>query len=182
MSGAFSYRTLEVTEFGRVGEIDRTERIDTLFVQDGERLEPRTGDFSAAPWDPVGEGEHSVAAQRSELEHYVEEGAICIGAFEDDRLVGVGAVRFHVRENVAQLAYLHVTQGERGKGIGVALSAELERLAREAGDTSMVVSATPSENTVRFYLRRGFTPMAEPLPELYELEPDDIHMRKTGIG
>jgi hypothetical protein len=43
----------------------------------------------------------------------------------------------------------------------------------------MVVSATPSENTVRFYLARGFLPMAEPLAELFELEPDDVHMRKV---
>ncbi len=43
----------------------------------------------------------------------------------------------------------------------------------------MVVSATPSANTVRFYLNRGFAPMDEPLPELLELEPEDIHMRKS---
>jgi hypothetical protein len=42
----------------------------------------------------------------------------------------------------------------------------------------MVVSATPSLNTVRFYRRRGFEPMAEPLPELYELEPADVQMQK----
>jgi len=42
----------------------------------------------------------------------------------------------------------------------------------------MVVSATPSVNTVRFYLSRGFEPMAEPIPELHELEPEDIHMQK----
>ena len=43
----------------------------------------------------------------------------------------------------------------------------------------MVVSATPSLNTVRFYLHRGFEPWAEPLPELYEIfEPDDVHMQK----
>jgi len=40
-------------------------------------------------------------------------------------------------------------------------------------DAEMVVSATPSENTVRFYLGRGFRPMAQPLPELLEaLERD----------
>ncbi len=42
----------------------------------------------------------------------------------------------------------------------------------------MVVSATPSLNTVRFYLQRGFEPTAEPLPELYELEPEDVHLQK----
>ena len=56
---------------------------------------------------------------------------------------------------------------------------ELERLARDHGNTTMVVSATPAGNTVRFYLGRGFEPMAEPLPELHALEPEDVHMHKT---
>jgi GNAT superfamily N-acetyltransferase len=172
------YRPLQRDELGRVREIDRTEAIETLYVQEGVSLREVHGDFSAAPWDPVGSGEHSVAAQRAELERYAGCGAICIGAFDDDRLVGIGVVRFHIRPGLAQLAYLHVSHGSRGQGVGIALAAELERLARQAGDTAMVVSATPSENTVRFYLNRGFTPMAEPLPELYELEPEDVHLEK----
>jgi hypothetical protein len=31
---------------------------------------------------------------------------------------------------------------------------------------------------VRFYLGRGYEPMAEPLPELLEREPGDVHMQK----
>ena len=46
------------------------------------------------------------------------------------------------------------------------------------GDTGIVVTATPSGNTVRFYLGRGYRPMAQPLPELLELEPEDIHVSK----
>jgi hypothetical protein len=42
----------------------------------------------------------------------------------------------------------------------------------------MVVSATPSVNTVDFYRRRGYEPTAEPLPELFELEPEDVHLEK----
>jgi hypothetical protein len=30
---------------------------------------------------------------------------------------------------------------------------------------------------VRFYLGRGIQPMAEPLAELFELEPEDVHVR-----
>lgn len=176
---SLSYRRLDVDELALVGEIDRTESIDTLYVQEGASLREVRGEFSAPPWDPVGTGEHSVAAQRAELARYVEKGAVCIGAFDGDTLVGIGVVRFRVRVGVAQLAYLHVSHGARGRGVGVALTAELERLAREAGDTAMVVSATPSENTVRFYLNRGFAPMVDPLPELYELEPEDVHLEKT---
>ncbi len=42
----------------------------------------------------------------------------------------------------------------------------------------MVVSATPSANTVRFYMGCGFELMAHPLPELFDREPQDVHLRK----
>jgi hypothetical protein len=32
---------------------------------------------------------------------------------------------------------------------------------------------------VRFYLGLGFAPMAEPLAELFALEPEDVHLRKA---
>ena len=82
--------------------------------------------------------------------------------------MGIGIVRPHIRPVIAQFAFLYVSNGHRAQGIGRHLSEELERLARAGGDRTMVVSATPSLNTVRFYLRRGFEPTAEPLPELYE--------------
>jgi GNAT superfamily N-acetyltransferase len=74
--------------------------------------------------------------------------------------------------------FLHVSAPLRATGIGSRLSEQLEQIARAAGDSDMVVSATPSENTVRFYLGRGFQPMAHPLAELFELEPEDVHMHK----
>ena len=173
------YRRLERSELGRVDEIDRTERIDSVYVQHGTRLELVPGDFSASSWVTDGEGEHSVAGQRAALDRLVDAGAIALGAFDGGRLVGIGAVLPHLRPGISQLAYLHVSNGYRDRGVGGRLSDELERIARDAGDTSIVVSATPSLNTVHFYERRGFRPMAEPLPELYELEPDDVHMERA---
>ena len=173
-----AYRPLERCELSRVSEINRTERIETLYVQRGSALEAVAGDFSAPPWRSDGAGEHSVAYQVAECERYVDAGGAAIGAFEDDRLVGIGVVVPHIRPGVAQLAYMHVSDGHRGGGIGARLAAELERMARDAGDTAMVVSATPSENTVRFYCGRGYEPTATPLPELFELEPEDVHLVK----
>jgi GNAT superfamily N-acetyltransferase len=172
------YRVLEARELSRVGEIDRTERIELLYVQRGVELEAVEGDFSAPRWRAEGEGEHSVAHQVAECERYVDAGGTAIGAFAGERLVGIGIVVPHVRDGIAQLAFLHVSDGYRGEGIGRHLNGELERLALAAGDATMVVSATPSENTVRFYRGCGFEPTAAPLPELYELEPDDVHLEK----
>jgi GNAT superfamily N-acetyltransferase len=172
-------RRLARTELSRVGEIDRTEHIDLVYEQRGTELVDRPGSWSASAWDPDGHGEHSVEAQRHALEHYVEAGGIAFGAFMGGRLVGIGVVVPHLRPAVAQLAFLHVSQTLRAAGIGSRLSGELEQVARGAGDSAMVVSATPSANTVRFYLGRGYELMAHPLPELFEREPEDVHMRKV---
>ena len=173
------YRRLAEDELDLVRQIDRTEHIDALYTQHGTRLELRSGDFSASPWRLDGAGEHSVAAQVAAVREYVESGAVALGALDTDRLVGIALVKPNVRPGMAQLVYLHVSSGYRAEGIGGRLCDQLEVIAREAGDTSMVVSATPSLNTVRFYERHGFRPMAEPLPELLELEPEDVHMQKS---
>lgn len=127
-------RELTRSELARVGEIDRSERIDVLFEQRGTELVMGRGNLDAPAWDPQGLGEHS--------------------------------------------AYLHVSRSFRSTGIGSRLCADLESIARRAGDTCIVVTATPSENTVRFYLGRGYRPMAQPLAELFALEPEDIHMAR----
>jgi len=176
---AIEIRELALHELVLIREIDRAEQIDTLYVQHGTRLELRRGDWSAPPWDPSGEGEHSVAGQQAALDELVGGGATALGAFANARLVGIGVVVADLRPGVAQLAYLHVTSGHRTRGIGGLLSDALEGIAREAGATSIVVSATPSLNTVRFYRRRGYEPMAEPVPALLALEPEDIHMQKS---
>jgi GNAT superfamily N-acetyltransferase len=176
--GGISYRRLGAADLVQIGDINRSERIETVYVQYGARLEERGGDFSAPAWLSEGDGEHSVAYQRAECERHLAAGGMALGAFVDGRLVGIGVVTPHIRPGIAQLAYLHVSSEHRASGIGGHLSEELEWLAREQGDTMVVVSATPSLNTVRFYRRRGFEPMAEPLPELYELEPEDVHLEK----
>ncbi len=172
-------RDLARDELSRVGEIDRTERIDVLFEQRGTELVARSGTWNASAWDPGGEGEHSVEAKRQALARYDDAGGFARGAFSDGRLVGIGVVVSHIRPGIAQLAFLHVSQGFRSAGIGSRLSVDLELIASRTCDTQIVVTATPSENTVRFYLGRGYRPMLQPLAELYELEPDDIHLAKV---
>jgi GNAT superfamily N-acetyltransferase len=172
-------RHLACNEFSRVGEIDRTEHIDILFEQHGTELVSHRGTWSAPAWDPDGHGEHSVDAQHQALVRYADAGGIVLGAFFHERLVGIGVVVPHLRPAMAQLAYLHVSQEFRSTGIGSRLSVDLEQIAQRAGDTKIVVTATPSENTVRFYLGRGYRPMQQPVPDLFELEPEDIHMSKA---
>jgi hypothetical protein len=48
--------------------------------------------------------------------------------------------------------------------------------ARELGARRLYISATPSENTVRFYLRRGCRVTDDVDAALFALEPEDIHL------
>ena len=50
------------------------------------------------------------------------------------------------------------------------------RRARKLGAKKLYISATPSENTVNFYLHLGCVLAKEMDPELFELEPEDIHL------
>jgi GNAT superfamily N-acetyltransferase len=178
MTTSFEIHRLDRRSLTRVGEIDRTEHIEALYVQDRDCLIKHKGSWDASPWDRVGNGEHSVAARVSELNGYLDRGGIVLGALVDGHLIGIGVVIPRLRNDVAQLAFLHVSFPWRNTGVGSCLSTLLDNLAREAGASVIVVSATPTGNTINFYRHRGFTPMASPLEELATLEPDDIHMHK----
>jgi hypothetical protein len=85
-----AFRALGRHEVSRVAEIDRHERIEVLYEQHGTQLVERHGHWEAPGWDPEGTGEHSVAAKVREAEQYVDGGGVVVGAFADDRLVGIG--------------------------------------------------------------------------------------------
>jgi ribosomal protein S18 acetylase RimI-like enzyme len=84
--------------------------------------------------------------------------------------------RPHLTETMAQLVFLHVSHGYRRQGIATRLTAEGTQLARSDGAEQLYVSATPSKSAVGFYRSQGFRLVDKPHPELYALEPEDIHM------
>jgi predicted N-acetyltransferase YhbS len=75
-----------------------------------------------------------------------------------------------------QLKFLHVGRSHRGAGLGRRLFDLAVARARELGARRLYVSSTSSENTVRFYLRRGCRLTDEPDAHLFALEPEDIHL------
>jgi N-acetylglutamate synthase-like GNAT family acetyltransferase len=101
-----------------------------------------------------------------------------LGAFDGDRLVGIAAFRPLLTETMAQLAFLHVSNGYRRRGIAAHLFDQVEGLARQSGARQLYVSATPSESAVGFYTSKGCVRTSTPHAELFALEPEDIHMIK----
>jgi len=101
---------------------------------------------------------------------------VVIGAFDDDSLVGLATFRADLSPGMSEFAGLWVSRSHRRQGVATRLAQEVERLAREADSTALYVSGCPSRSAVGFYRSRGFRPTLDVNKELYEREPEDIHM------
>ncbi|MDH5373505.1 MAG: GNAT family N-acetyltransferase [Acidimicrobiia bacterium] len=175
MSIPINIRRLEASDINLIGEIDRSEHIDRLYEIIDGRLVDREVDLDVPAWSRDGSGDHSVAQLIEQWAPIVADGAMLLGAFEGDKFLGLAVVDGGFEPNLAWLGLLHVSHRYRRCGVATALWNAAEQIAREAGATSMYVSATPSGSAVGFYLGRGGRLADPPHPALFAVEPEDIH-------
>ncbi|UCG23823.1 MAG: GNAT family N-acetyltransferase [Chloroflexota bacterium] len=162
----------------RIAEIDRSEHVTVLYhAREGELVAEEV-DMAVPAWDAEGD-EYSVEAKVRQWRPILDEGGVLLGALDGERLAGFAMLRYRLDEGTAQLAVLHVSRPYRRQGIASQLTEEVCRLARADGARSLYVSATPSNSAVGLYASLGFTLVDQPHPELYALEPEDIHMVKA---
>jgi len=167
-------RELERQEIGAVWSIDRAEVVERVYYHEGGELVLKPEHHDVQGW-PAGEPEHYGPI----LLDCFDCGGTVYGAFQGETLIGATVLesRFIGREkDQLQLKFLHVSRRHRKAGLGCALFEKAVEKARELGARRLYVSATPSENTVRFYLRRGCRVADEVDAALFELEPEDIHL------
>jgi GNAT superfamily N-acetyltransferase len=167
------YRALLRDEIPAIWGIDRRERIERIFVSSPAGLSLKDVSFDVAGW-----AAGRPAEQTPLFEASFDAGAWIDGAFEGGRLVGIAVLEneFFGVGGTLQLSFLHVSAEIRGKDVGKELFERARAEAKLRGATRMYVSATPTENTVRFYLARGCEVLAEPDARLFALEPEDIHL------
>jgi predicted kinase/GNAT superfamily N-acetyltransferase len=171
-------RSLEPSDVALIASIDRSEHVEVQYrIADGHLVEAPVVMADIPTWDPVGSGEHSVASQIAFCASVVADGATLLGAFDDSgELMGLATVHPTFEPGLAWLATLHVSRAHRRRGAASALWDAGVALAREAGATSLYVSAAPTGNAVRFYLGHGCH-LADPVhPDLFAHEPEDIHL------
>ena len=104
-----------------------------------------------------------------------DEGKICFRR----RIAGIAVLDTAwrgERRDLLQLEMLHVGRDHRDRGLGTRLFEQARALARSWGAAGLYISATPSENTVRFYQRRGAVLLSAPDADLFAREPDDVHL------
>lgn len=167
-------RLLERDEIPLIWQIDRREVIENVYyLRNGELiLEPEHYDMQG--WPP-GEAENYTPIL---LDCY-DRGGMFWGAFENDVLVGVSVLESKFigsRHETLQLKFLHVSRDCRGQGLGARLFNIAVEKAKVMGAKKLYISATPSEHTVNYYMRLGCVLTSEINPELFALEPEDIHL------
>jgi GNAT superfamily N-acetyltransferase len=171
VSPRYMVRPLRLDELGSVTAIDVTEDGDVVLEQRGQTVAAH-----AEAWHRPPRSGETWARFEVTWRTFIPERGLALGAFDGERLVGIATLRRAVRPGTDQLEALFVDRGHRRQGVADALVRRIEALARDGGARRLYVSATPSESAVGFYRSRGFEPTAEPIPELLELEPEDVHM------
>lgn len=167
-------RELLREEIEQVWNIDRSEVIDNMYHFENGAVVLRPEHADIIGW-PLGEAEKYTPI----LLDCFDRGGWFYGVFDHADLIGIVVLESKSickHKDQLQLKFLHVSNSYRKRGLGAQLFELAKATARERGAKRLYVSATPSENTVNFYLRLGCTVAREPDPELIALEPEDIHL------
>jgi predicted N-acetyltransferase YhbS len=168
------YRQLSGDEATKLRAIDRSERIEAIYYHRDGKLELEEEFYDMKGFPP---GELDKLVERLILLY--RRGGCIIGAFDRSEIVGMAAVENILRgekRNRLKLDILFVSAVYRKQGIGRMLVELAKENARKMGAGQLYISATPSKNTVDFYLNLGCRITNTIDPELFGLEPEDIHL------
>lgn len=167
-------RALRRVEIEKVRRINRNEVIKQLYYFKDDQLTLEDEFYDIKGWNP--------SELEKNLEHLYDiydRNGVLLGAFFEDRLIAISALesKFIGRwRDQLQLYFHHVDACYRHKGVGGKLLVKIMAKAKKLGAKKLYISATPSKNTVDFYLHMGCALASEVNPELYRLEPEDIHL------
>jgi len=167
-------RALRRDEIDQIWSIDRGEVIENIYILVDGELTLKPDYYDVCGWPP-GEGKTYTPL----LIDCYDRGGWFYGVFEDGRLAAVAILESKFigePRDMLQLKFLHVSRAYRGQGLGRQLFGKAKEVAVQRGARRLYISATPSEHTINFYLRLGCTVTRQPDPELFALEPEDIHL------
>jgi len=167
------YRQLTIDECCLLVDIDRSEYIERVWrFVNGEWMLKQI-DYRESDWP--GGVESYIQALRVTL----ESGGAVMGAFKDDRLVGVASLNREIFGNTAKYVLLDnmfVSRESRGQGIGKHLTQMCSERARQWGAEKLYACAASSESTIAFYRGLGFVNAVEINQSLYKLDPRDVQL------
>lgn len=167
-------RLLERAEIPLIWQIDRREIVENIYYLENGALVLKPEYYDIPGWPP---GEAEIYTPL--LVECFDRGGTFYGAFENEHLVGVSVLEskwIGSQKDTLQLKFLHVSRDFRRQGIASTLFRMSVEKAKSLGARKLYISATPSEHTVNYYKGLGCGLATEIDPELFALEPEDIHL------
>lgn len=169
-------RSLQNSEIDLIWQhISRRELITQNYIQKRQHLDLVDCFFDVQNWDS-----YHLENDPPKLKQLFAQGSIFVGAFNaSEKLVGVSVVSNQVITDYPHaklLHYFYVDADQQGQGIGAKLMQAAKESAKQLGADQLYISATPSRRTVDFYMKHGAQPLSAPDQQLWQLEPEDIHL------
>lgn len=170
------YRELEESDLAGLSGIDRSDYSPSWCVIEKGVLVQEDRDFvhkgfDRDTWGEIA-GEYAAALRNDTV--------ILVGAYDGDSLVGIAGLdtsrTYGPSGNMFNFGPMWVSRDYRGRGIGRKLFRLMVEKASALPVDGLYVSATPVPATVGFYMAMGCGLLDCPDPELFALEPEDIHM------
>ncbi|KQX68219.1 GNAT family N-acetyltransferase [Paenibacillus sp. Root444D2] len=161
----------------KIREIDRSETIDLIYKMNNGSLDQVKAGHECPNWN-----EENYREIISRYEYEIDNGGTAYGAFDEDKLVGFGVLahKFRGRDNnQLQIDLMYVSRQYRRQGIGSQIFNELSKVAIAEGAKYLYISSTETESAVKFYSSCGSIITTEIDNDLFEKEPEDIHMLKA---
>jgi predicted N-acetyltransferase YhbS len=168
-------RNLNREEIEKVRDITRNEVIEQIYYFESGQLVLMDEFHDMKGWNP-GELDGCIA----HLYDIFDRNGTLFGAFEANKLIGISALESEFMgqdENQLQLYFHQVDSNFRHNGVGGKLFRNAVKKAIDLGAKSLYISATPSRNTIGFYLHMGCRLVSEVNQELFRLEPKDIQLK-----
>jgi predicted N-acetyltransferase YhbS len=170
-------RPLHREEIEKIWTIDRAEVIHHVYYLENGKLVLKPEYYNVQGWPP-GEPEQYTPI----LVDCFNRGGSFYGLFDKAKLIGAAVLEnkfIGQNKDRLQLKFLHISRSYRKQGLGKILFTQAVQKAKEMKAQKLYISATPSENTINFYLNLGCVVTPEIDEELFELEPEDIHLEYT---
>jgi GNAT superfamily N-acetyltransferase len=169
-------RQMYIEEAYKIGDIDRSEFIESTFKMKDGKLEQIAAGHESLSWDNA-----QISGLIFRFKQEVDGGGHAVGAYEGEQLIGFGLLGHKIRgvnKDQLQVDLLYVSRGCRRQGIGRRIMDELSQEARRRNAAYLYISSAETQSAVQFYRGYGGELAKEVDPELFAREPEDIHMLK----
>jgi len=172
---SITYKKLKLEEVNDniLSGFDRYQVIDRVkYLENGQILEKSI--HFVEVWD-----DDKLKEVARECRDVLENGGVFLIAKDGETVAGFATVESEIFfDEYLNLKIIQVSNPYRNKGIGTVLFQMIESEAKVLGAKKLYISGHSSVASQMFYKNRGCVLTKKLHPELYELEPYDIHLEK----